>query len=229
MADEITTKLTPHGLWHITGRTWAKTFTDICLVLAWGNAAHPDTKDDVVAVAGRQEDGVIDVCDGYNGAFGDVMAAAVDYKDIYLIKRGYCEPEPAGLVIEARRTDGLTGYKPAPDQFSTKRPRYLHDPEFWPHFVSRDHIMSLGNLPEDKCRDIESLITRMEELANKSRVKFARRKWPALFEALGRARARMASKAIVRAAAHAVDRLSREPYVASKQKTTPVYGNLKRG
>jgi hypothetical protein len=228
MADTIETTISDSGLWLITGRTWRKVFEDMCLVLAWGNPSQPDTVDHAVAVAGREEDGSIDVCDGFNGTFGDVMNEAVNRKDIYRISRGYCEPEPPGHVIQARRTDGLCCYQPAPDQFSTLRPRYFHAPDYWPHFVSYDHVMSLGSLPEDRCRDIESSITRMEELAVQGRVKFARRKWPALFEALGRARARMASKAIVRAAAHAVDRLYRERQGTPPQKTVSVYGNLPR-
>ena len=228
MSDIIQTTFSHYGLWTISGRTWRKVFEDMCLVLAWGDPSHPETKDHSVAIAGRQEDGIIDVCDGFNGELDDVLRRAVDFKDLYRITRGYCEPAPPGHVHDARYTDGLTRYFLAPNQLNTLRERYLHDPEHWPHFVSRDHLLSLSHLPENKVRDIESLITRAERLAKDRHVKVARRKWPALFEALNRNRGKMADKSIVRSAAYAVDRLYRKPQTATLDTTSTVYGNLRR-
>jgi hypothetical protein len=205
MADIITTRYDT-GIWTVRGNTWTKIFEDQVFVLAWGTPTKVHSRDHAVAVAGRCEDGSVDIHAGANGEFGDVVDAAINLKDRYHLFRGYCEPDPQGLVLASRRQDGLCAYEKLPSKI-TNAPKYRHPPEHWPYFVGYDHVANLAMLPEDKVRDIESIITQLEELAHKGLVRFARRKWPALYEALGRDRATMAEKAVVRAAAHAVDRV----------------------
>lgn len=153
-----------NDLWIVSDHKDKREFKDLCGGIGYGNPGEPgDYSKNAIVVVGLQVDDRLNAIAEFVGDFDDMIKAAIDIKDLLLLPKYYLDPNYEENRRRLNRADGLTHYQARQGKLSG-RDFYVHDPEYWDHFRSRDAKTGLLSVHDDVLEEIDSNIQKLQSL-----------------------------------------------------------------
>lgn len=162
-------------------------FKEIVAGIGWADkTGHETFARNWCVVIGLHEDNTYtSIAEGATPDIANLGVQLTDLKDQLLITRIFTdESQPASVrtLRDPWQTDGLCGYASHGKSLITRRPNYVHEPDFWDHFRNRSVIASLISLPADLQYGYSLLISLLERNIFWTRTTTPRTEWVLNFE-----------------------------------------------
>lgn len=117
-----------------------------------------------IAVIGQHKSGYYLQAGEASGSLADIAEAAVNFKDRFLVERVWLDSTAMSSASYLEEWDGLTQYK-EDGKDRRGKPKYLHKPDYWPHFRNRETLAALHKVPDVFKLDLQGCIDLVGKLA----------------------------------------------------------------
>lgn len=165
----------------------APKFTEIVCGIGWPDKiGHETYAETWLAVIGCHEDDSYTILTEASALDTYTLGVKLtDLKDQLLISRIFTDdsqPTNTRALRDPWQIDGLCGYASLGKSLLTGRPKYIHEPNFWPFFRDRSTIATIIARPTDLEYGYSLIISLLEQNRLQTRLSTPRSEWVLNFE-----------------------------------------------